>query len=147
MNNELDNMLVPCCEERRYLTFWVIPVGKASLFLNCLHAEAKNVADSSFSKMTWISSMNTCVRLPLRQFSFTRLIMASVMTSKPIVFNCFPRLKILNDNILDLMFTLLSWAKIFNDPFVNSSSLIASDFASVSGWSNNFLYRCLRVGV
>ena len=108
MNNELDNMLVPCCEDRRYFTFCVIPVGKASLFLNCLHAEAKNVADSSFSKMTWISSMNTCVLFPLRQLSLTLLIMASVITRSPIVFNCLPRLKMLKDMTLDLILTLVS---------------------------------------
>ena len=106
--NELDNMLVPCCEDRRYFTFCVIPVGKASLFLNCLHAEAKNVADSSFSKMTWISSMNTCVLFPLRQLSLTLLIMASVITRSPIVFNCLPRLKMLKDMTLDLILTLVS---------------------------------------
>ena len=56
--------------------------------------------------------------------------MASVITSNPIVFNCFPKLKILKDRILDLISTLVSWAKMFKDPFVNNSSLIANDLDS-----------------
>ena len=61
------------------------------------------------------------------------------MTSNPIVFNCFPRLKILKERILDWISTLVSWAKMFKDPLVNNSSLMASDLASGSVCSNSFL--------
>ena len=73
--------------------------------------------------------------------------MASVITSKPIVFNCLPKLKMLKDRILDLISTLVSWAKIFKDPFVNNSNLIANDLASGSLCSSSLLYKCFNVGI
>ena len=55
------------------------------------HALLKNAPEYSFSNTTWNSSMKMCVRLPARQLSVTRLSIASVMTSSPMVLSWRPR--------------------------------------------------------
>lgn len=49
------------------------------------HALLKKTPECSFSNTTWNSSMKMWVLFPRRQFAVTRLSMASVMTSNPMV--------------------------------------------------------------
>ena len=146
MNSEFDSIVEASTESSRYSTFCVMAVGNALRLRKRRHALLKNAPEYSFSNTTWNSSMTMCVRLPARQLSVTRLIMASVMTSSPMVFSCRPSSMMSYTSRRLLVSTLVGWANASSVPEVNSSSDSASSRASSSGCASSLSRRWTSVG-
>ena len=137
-HSELEIMVLPCTVASSASTFCVAATGKPLRLRYLRHAELKNSAPCGFSSITWNSSIRICVRLPFRQLSATRLLMASLTTNVPIVRSCAPKPEISYEIIRLFTFTLVGWENTFRLPLVNRSKARASPSASFSGCSSSF---------